>query len=90
MKGSGSSTIRMRNRRPRMALRSARRKTSQTFEITGRALERRIHWKNDSRERDRNKETYQILMGRGHKQRRDHFSKRVTHRHAIKRDNVAS
>jgi len=26
-----------------MALLSARRKTSQTFEITGRALERRIH-----------------------------------------------
>ena len=42
-KGSGSSTIGMRNRRPRMALLSAGRKTSQTFEITGRALERRIH-----------------------------------------------
>jgi len=42
-KGSGSSTIGTKNRRPRMALLSARRKTSQTFEITGRALERRIH-----------------------------------------------
>ena len=51
MKSSGSSTIGTRNRRPGIALLSARRKTSQTFEITGRALERRIHWKNDLRER---------------------------------------
>jgi len=50
-KESGSSTIGTRNRRSGMALLSARRKTSQTFEITSRALERRIHWKNDPRER---------------------------------------
>jgi len=50
-KGSGGSTIRMRNRRLEIALLSARRKTSQTFEITGRALERKVYWKSDSRER---------------------------------------
>ena len=51
IKGSSSSTIGTRNRRPGMALLSARRKTSQIFEITGRALKRRMHWKNDLRER---------------------------------------
>jgi len=50
-KGSGVSTIRTRNRRLEIALLSARRKTSQTFEITGRALERKVYWKSDSRER---------------------------------------
>jgi len=50
-KGSSSSTIGTRNRRPGIALLSARRKTSQTFEITGRALERKIYWKSDSRKR---------------------------------------
>jgi len=48
-KGSDSSTIGTKDRRPRMALLSARRKTSQIFEIPSRALERRIHWKIDSR-----------------------------------------
>jgi len=50
-KGSGSSMIGTRNRRPGMALLSARRKTSQTFEITGRALEKKVYWKSNSRER---------------------------------------
>jgi len=43
--------IRTRDRKPGIALLSARRKISQTFEITGRALERRIYWKSNSRER---------------------------------------
>jgi len=51
MKSSGSSAIRMRDRRLGIALLSTRRKTIQTFEITSRALERRIYWKSDSRER---------------------------------------
>jgi len=50
-KGSGSSTIGTKNRKPGMVLLSARRKTSQTFEITDRALERRIYQKIDSREK---------------------------------------
>jgi len=50
-KGNSGSTIGMRNRRLGMALLSARRKTSQTFEITGRALKRKVYWKSDSRER---------------------------------------
>jgi len=50
-KGSGGSTIGTRNRRPEMVLLSARRKTSQTFEIIGRALERKVYWKSDSKER---------------------------------------
>jgi len=50
-KGSGGSIIRTRNKRPGMALLSARRKTSQTFEITGKALERKVYWKSDSKER---------------------------------------
>jgi len=50
-KGSGSSTIGTKNRKPEMVLLSARRKTSQTFEITDRALERRIYQKIDSREK---------------------------------------
>jgi len=50
-KSSGSSAIGTRDRRPGMALLSARRKTSQTFEITSRVLEKRIGWKSNSRER---------------------------------------
>jgi len=60
-KGSGGSTIGTRNRRPGMALLSARRKTSQTFEITSRALERRIHWKKKIRkqkDKSKNKKKY--------------------------------
>ena len=50
IKSSSSSTIRTRDKRLGIVL-SARRKTSQTFEITSRALERRIYWKSNSRER---------------------------------------
>ena len=39
-----------------MALLSARRKTSQTFEITGRALKRKVYWKSDSRERQKQRD----------------------------------
>jgi len=51
MKGSGGSMIGTRNRRPEIALLSTGRKTSQTFEINSRALERKVYWKSDSRER---------------------------------------
>ena len=55
IKSSSSSAIRTRNKRLGIVLLSTRRKTSQTFEITGRALKRRIYWKSNSRERDRSK-----------------------------------
>jgi len=51
MEGSGSSMIGTRDRRLRMALLSARRKTGQTFEIPSRVLERRIYQKIDFREK---------------------------------------
>ena len=60
MECSGSSMVGTGDRRPGMALLSARREISQTLKIPGRTLERRIAQKTDSREKLKQENTLDL------------------------------
>ena len=86
---SGSSMVGTGDRRPGMALLSARRETSQTLKIPGRTLERRIGQKTNSREKLKRENTLDLYEKEA-RTVQGPFLEGVTHRYAIKRGDVAS